>query len=149
MRWNIVEQSHHVEIGKAWFEDDHLHFYADIAECLRETQPNIALLSSVLQYLENPYSLLEQIIGLPCDFFIIDRTPFWAGLTDRLCVQSVPPNIYHASYPSWIFSKHQFLFLNETSCQIIAEFESLDNLNAPVKAIWQGIILEKIKPVRS
>jgi putative methyltransferase (TIGR04325 family) len=149
VRWNIVEQSSHVGIGKAYFEDDNLRFYAGIAECLADTQPNIVLLSSVLQYLEHPYTVLDQILELSSDYIIIDRTPFWDGSADRLCVQTVPPSIYPASYPSWIFSTLRFhSYLNE-KWQIIAEFESLDRLSAPVKAVWQGLILERRKLVKS
>jgi putative methyltransferase (TIGR04325 family) len=148
VRWNIVEQSSHVGIGKAYFEDDYLRFYAGLTDCLADTQPNIVLLSSVLQYLERPYTVLDQILELSCDYVIIDRTPFWAGPTDRLCVQNVPPSIYPASYPSWIFSTPHFhAYLNET-WQIMEEFESLDNLSSPVKAVWQGLILERRKRVK-
>lgn len=146
VRWNIVEQSRHVETGKAWFEDDRLRFYADLADCIADTQPSVVLLSSVLQYLECPYTFLDQILELPCDHVIIDRTPFWAGLTDRLCVQTVPPSIYPASYPSWIFSTPRFhAYWNKASWQIMAEFDSLDRLEAPVKAIWRGVIIERKK----
>ena len=145
VRWNIVEQTRHVETGKAWFEDNRLRFFADIAGCLANTQPNIVLLSSVLQYLEQPYIVIDQIMTLPCDHVIIDRTPFWSGPTDRLCVQSVSPSIYPASYPCWIFSRPKFqAFLKET-WQIVADFNSLDNLSAPVKTIWQGMILDRKK----
>lgn len=148
VRWNIVEQSSHAGIGKAYFEDDNLHFYTGIADCLVDTQPNVVLLSSVLQYLESPYTVLDQILELPCAHVIIDRTPFWSGPADRLCVQTVPPSIYPASYPSWIFSTPRFhAYLNE-KWQIMAEFDSLDSLSAPVKAVWQGLILERIKRVK-
>jgi putative methyltransferase (TIGR04325 family) len=148
VRWNIVEQSRYVETGKAWFEDDRLRFYADIADCLADTQPNVVLLSSVLQYLERPYTVFDQIQKLPCAHIIVDRTPFWAGPTDRLCVQTVPPSIYPGSYPSWIFSTPRFhAYLNET-WQIMTEFDSLDNLRAPVRTIWQGMILERKKDER-
>ena len=148
VRWNIVEQARHVETGKSWFEDDRLRFYADITACLADTQPNVVLLSGVLQYLENPYMVLDQIYTLPCDLVIIDRTPFWAGPTDRLCVQIVPPSIYTASYPIWIFSKTRFNhYLNET-WQILVKFDSLDRLSAPVNAVWQGMILERIKQAK-
>ena len=147
LRWNIVEQSRHVETGKAWFEGDCLHFYANIAACLAENQPNVVLFSSVLQYLENPYAVFEQILGLSCDWIIIDRTPFWIGPTDRLCVQRVPASIYSVSYPCYILSMPRFhAYLEEKSLQIMAEFDSLDSLSAPVKAVWKGLILEKKKP---
>jgi putative methyltransferase (TIGR04325 family) len=148
VRWNIVEQSSHVGIGKAYFEDDYLRFYADITDCLADTQPNIVLLSGVLQYLERPYTVFDQILELSCDHIIIDRTPFWTGPTDRLCVQTVPPSIYPASYPSWIFSTPRFhTYLNE-KWQIMAEFDSLDSLRAPVEAVWQGLFLERRKLVK-
>lgn len=149
VRWNIIEQSRYVESGKARFEDDRLHFYSDIVACLADTGPNVVLLSSVLQYLERPYTVFNQILGLPCNHIIIDRSPFWAGPTDHLCVQTVPPDIYPASYPSWIFSRQLFhTYLNE-KWQIKAEFDSLDSLSAPVKAVWQGLILERRKHVIS
>jgi len=149
LRWNIVEQPHYVAVGKEHFEDNHLKFYTSITNCLTETQPNVVLLSSVLQYLEHPYSVLDQTQNLSCDHIIIDRTPFWDGPTDRLCVQTVPPSIYPASYPSWIFSTPRFhAYLNE-KWQIMAEFDSLDSLNAAVKAVWQGQIIERRKPDNS
>ena len=33
---------------------------------------------------------------------------FWSGPSDRLCVQTVPPSIYPASYPIWISSSECF-----------------------------------------
>ena len=90
VRWNIVEQPRQVETGKRWFEDDQLKFYARIEDCLAETQPQVIVLSSVLQYLEEPNALLAELRALPCDHLIVYCTPFWAGSTDRLCVSPVP-----------------------------------------------------------
>ncbi len=145
VRWNIIEQSHHVETGKTWFEDDCLRFYADIADCLADTQPNVVLLSSVLQYLEQPYTVFDQILELPCDHIIIDRTPFWAGPTDRLCVQSVPPSIYPASYPSWIFSKQQFHSHLNDEWQVMVTFDNPDRLPGPIDFAYQGAIIVRQK----
>ncbi|MGA9347285.1 MAG: methyltransferase, TIGR04325 family [Anaerolineae bacterium] len=147
VRWNIVEQSRHVEIGKAWFEDDRLRFYADITDCLADTQPNVVILSSVLQYLERPYIVFDQILGLPCDHIIIDRTPFWSGPTDRLCVQAVPPNIYPASYPSWIFSRQRFHDHLHEDWQNMVTFDNPDRLAGPVEFIYQGMIIARSNQV--
>jgi putative methyltransferase (TIGR04325 family) len=141
VRWNIVEQSSHVETGKAWFADDRLRFYAGIPDCLADTQPNVVLLSSVLQYLEHPYTILDQILALPCDHVIIDRTPFWAGSTDRLCVQTVPPSIYPASYPSWIFSRQRFHSRLHDDWQIMVTFDNPDRLVGPVDFVYQGVLI--------
>lgn len=141
VRWNIVEQPSHVGIGKAYFEDDHLRFYASITDCLAATQPNIVLLSSVLQYLERPYTVFDQIQELSCDHVIIDRTPYWAGPTDRLCVQTVPPSIYPASYPSWIFSRSQFHAHIHKDWEIMVTFDNPDRLAGLVEFVYQGMII--------
>jgi putative methyltransferase (TIGR04325 family) len=147
VRWNIVEQSSHVGIGKAYFEDDYLRFYAGIAECLADTQPTIVLLGSVLQYLEHPYTVFDQTLELPCDHIIIDRTPFWAGPADRLCVQTVPPGIYPASYPSWIFSRSQFHSHIHDDWKIMVKFDNPDRLSGPVDFAYQGMIIVRNKQV--
>jgi putative methyltransferase (TIGR04325 family) len=143
VRWNIVEQSNHVGIGKAYFEDDNLRFYVGIAECLADTQPNVVLLSSVLQYLERPHTVFDPILELSCDHVIIDRTPFWAGPTDRLCVQTVPPSIYPASYPSWIFSRPQFHSHIHENWEIMVTFDNPDRLAGPVEFVYQGMIIAR------
>ena len=148
VRWNIVEQPRYVEVGRALFADDRLHFYFDLAGCLAQTQPNVALFSSVLQYIEHPYAMLDRVLELPCDHLIIDRTPFWPGPTDRLCVQTVPPSIYPARYPCWVFSATRFRAYLGERWHVIAEFDSIDKMRAPVRAVWQGFILERTKPVR-
>jgi putative methyltransferase (TIGR04325 family) len=147
VRWNIVEQSSHVRIGKAFFEDNNLRYYVDAAECLTETQPNVVILSGVLQYLERPYTVFDQMLGLPCAHLIIDRTPYWNGPIDRLCVQAVPPNIYPASYPSWIFSRQLFHSHLDKNWQIIATFDNPDTLTGPVDFSYQGVIIARNKQV--
>jgi putative methyltransferase (TIGR04325 family) len=141
VRWNIVEQSKHVKTGRTYFEDDHLRFYSGITDPLADTQPNVVLLSGVLQCLERPYIVLHQILELSCELVIIDRTPFWTGPTDRLCVQTVPPSIYPASYPSWIFSVQRFRTHLSNEWKVILEFDSLDRLKSPIQANWKGMII--------
>lgn len=147
VRWNVIEQPRHVETGTVSFADNHLHFYEDIGACMADTQPNVVLLSSVLQYLPHPYAVLAQIQELPCDHLIIDRTPFWEGSTDRLCVQNVPPSIYPASYPSWIFSKQHFVSHFSKNWEIVTTFCNPDQLAGPVELSYEGAILVRNKTV--
>jgi putative methyltransferase (TIGR04325 family) len=141
VRWNIVEQAHYVETGKRWLEDVRLHFYKSNIDCLADTQPNVVLLGSVLQYLSNPYELLSDLQKLKSDHIIIDRTPFWDGPADKLCVQTVPPRIYPASFPSWIFSTTQFHTHLYNEWEVMEEFGGIDRLSAPVKVLSKGFIL--------
>lgn len=109
LRWNIVEQSHIAECGRREFGTEQLHFYESIDACLREERPDVILLSSVLQYLETPYALIEQIKAKPFRHVIVDRTPCSQLDRDVLTVQEVPPSIYLGSYPCWIFSRARLL----------------------------------------
>ena len=108
VRWNIVEQLHYVAAGKEHLEDERLKFYPTVASCLAETQPNVILLSSVLQYLEKPFDTLNILSDCCAPVMIIDRTPFSLLIGHRLVVQKVPPKIYEASYPMWVFAFEQF-----------------------------------------
>jgi putative methyltransferase (TIGR04325 family) len=140
VRWNIVEQPRQVDAGKRWFEDDRLRFYTRIEECLADAKPQVIVLSSALQYLEQPYQTLDKLLRSNCDYLIVDRTPFWDGPKDLLCVQHVPAEIYPASYPSWIFSARRFRSCLNHNWKIIAEFDNLDRLPGPVEFSYRGMI---------
>lgn len=96
--WSVVEQPHMVACGKAEFATDTLGFFDTIEQCFSARPVNVVLFSSVLQYLEKPYALLEQVVKLAPTAIIIDRTPL-ANKGERITVQHVPKIIYLASYP--------------------------------------------------
>jgi putative methyltransferase (TIGR04325 family) len=101
--WNIVEQAQFVRVGQADFQDEALRFHHSIDDCVKARRPNVAVLSSSLQYLPDPHAILEEIIGHDFDVVILDRTPFIASERDLLTVQTVPASIYQASYPAGSF----------------------------------------------
>lgn len=126
LRWSVVEQKAFVERGRARFETGQLRFYVSIEECLEREAPNAILLSGVLEYLENPYALLEQIDETRIDHLIVDRVPFTDAPADRIAVQKVPPAIYPASYPVWLFGAEALSKALARNWRIIAEFNALD-----------------------
>ena len=138
VRWNIVEQPAHVAVGRECFESDQLKFYESIEACTASTAPNVALLSSVLQYVERPRELLEAVLSLRCDCTIIDRTPFWQENRDRLAVQRVAADIYDASYPMWILSLGKF---HEAlrGAEVVEEFSSSED--GLFGLSWKGFII--------
>jgi putative methyltransferase (TIGR04325 family) len=140
VRWNIVEQSKQVAAGQRHLQDETLRFYPAIQDCLAATQPQVILLSSVLQYVERPDQVLDELAASPCDTLIVDRTPFWAGATDRLCVQHVPATIYAASYPSWVFSSWHFRERLTPRWQIVAEWDNPDHLPGPIPFAYCGLL---------
>ena len=121
LKWNIVEQENFVKYGKELFEDEHLKFFCTIEECLADNKIDVLLASSVIQYIEKPYELLEKIIRLRFECILFDRTPFWEE-KDRLTIQKVPPRIYDASYPAWIMNVVLFKeFFTKSGYNLLAE----------------------------
>jgi len=108
LRWSVVEQPSHVACGRADFANEELRFYQTIDECLDEEQPNVLLLSNVIQYLREPYLFLEEMSKREFPHVIIERTAFSLNGGDRLTVQHVPESIYKASYPAWFLSESLF-----------------------------------------
>ena len=133
VHWSIVEQPHYVQAGRAHIEDARLRFYDSIDLCLEANRPNVVLLSSVLQYLEYPYDVFEQLSRSGACCLIIDRTPFSSIGADRILVQRVPAQIYSASYPMWALSKTRFLDIAEKYWKLLAAYDS------PEGTIWPGI----------
>jgi putative methyltransferase (TIGR04325 family) len=144
LQWCIVEQPHFVNCGRENFEDVQLKFYHTIEECMEKHSPDVLLLSSVLQYLEQPYEWIEKFIALQIPFIILDRTAFIQHEKDILTVQRVPKEIYEASYPAWFFAPA--VISKFTNYKLIGLFESFcDNkivLNGDLPAVWQGYHLK-------
>lgn len=143
VQWNVVEQPRHVQKGRECFQTRQLRFYSSVAECLSHGTPTVVLLGSVLPYLECPYGVLDLLSEGPFHSMIIDRTCFWDGDTDRLCVQRVPPHIYDASYPCWVFSRKRFRDVLKAKWNVVAEFQDADRLTAPFRVFFGGMILAR------
>jgi putative methyltransferase (TIGR04325 family) len=126
LQWSIVEQSKFVQCGQEFFANDELKFYYDIDRCLQERNPQLILLSGVLQCLEKPYEMLEYILSYKFAYVVLDITAFFEhSQEDKLTVQKVPPTIYTASYPAWILNKEKCLQYFGSQYELIAEFDSL------------------------
>lgn len=125
LQWAIVEQNNFVKSGQEFFADSVLKFYYDLDLCTKEVNPNVAVLSSVIQYIEEPFVLLEQIIKLGVDYIIIDRTPV-IKKKSRIVVQRANPAIYEASYPSWLLNENNLVHLFDNSYDLLADFSAND-----------------------
>ena len=79
-----------------------------IEDICQKIQPDIILFNSVLQYLETPFAFVETAQKHNISAIFIGRTPTFEGEKDRITQQIVPPKIYKASYPSWVFSINYF-----------------------------------------
>jgi len=145
LRWNIVEQKKFVDIGKEMFEDNMLAFYYSIDECLKFEKPDVILLSSVLQYVKEPFDLLEVIIAHNFKNLIIDRTPFLSSGGDLLTIQRVPKSIYEASYPAWILDEKKLLTVLQKDYFMVTEFPGADGIVkiGKILAPFKGLIFTR------
>lgn len=149
LEWHIVEQESYVAVGKKEFENDQLKFYETIESSLSVGGAHVILLSSVVQYLENPHEFLSYLAGLPVEYILFDRTAFTVEGPDRLTLQRVPPFIYDASYSAWFFNETKFLshfddyeIQTEFTSYVIGEQDML--IDGKVEGYDKGFFLKKI-----
>jgi len=143
LKWNVVEQSHFVECGMREIANNSLSFHYNIDNALKHCKPDVLLLSSVLQYLPNPYEKLNELLKYGFKYIIIDRTGFIESKKDRITIQIVPENIYKASYPAWFFTVKKFLKIFTDDYELISDFD--DQFTATryldeSKVFWKGFV---------
>ena len=142
LKWNIVEQKKFVDCGKRDFEIDHLKFYYDLDACFQEQHPDTILFSGVIQYLEDPYAMLEKAKSLGFEFVLFDRTPFLEKGGDRITIQKVPDQIFPASYPCWFLSQERFLETMGDRYELLADFEGFDRVDVQ-DSVFKGFIFRR------
>lgn len=124
LRWGVVEQENFVKTGLAEFQTNELRFFYTLDDCVAALGPNVALLSSVLQYIERPHEWLSTLLEKGVPYVLIDRTMAHRLGRDRIAVQKVPTWIYDASYPVWFLDadklEHSF---DEHGYEIVDTFD--------------------------
>lgn len=146
LKWLVVEQKHYVEIGKKDIAHEHLQFYFTIKEALKEGSNQILMLSSVLQYIPEPYKLMEELLSYDFEHILIDRTGFIEREKEKITKQIVPEEIYKASYPAWFFNEHKFTNAFLQKYQIVNEF--INDVPLPMeiegtKVYWKGFYFKR------
>lgn len=144
LQWSIVEQGSYVDAGRLSFENEHIKFYRDMDECIRERHPDVILFSGVIQYLEKPYDVLEDTLSKGFNHIIFDRTPFLdQGENDRITVQKALPR-HEVSYPAWFFNLGKFLDFFSRDYELIVDFDSFDKISRmDLAATSRGFIFQK------
>jgi len=145
INWNIIEQKNFVTCGKKYFTENNLDFFYNISEIPNMERINTFLFSSVLQYLKDPYQIMDSIKKYEITYLIIDRTIFIEDEpNDILTFQKVPDEIYKASYPAWFLSLNKFIHYIEKDYEILLKWNSLDQHSLiNYKTIGLGFLLQK------
>lgn len=126
LQWCIVEQENYVDAGIKHFENDELHFFYTVKDCMQKHQPDIILFNGVLQYIGDAYLLLEEIKNTKIPFVYFDYTGYLDQEEDRYTIQKVPPVYYgaDASYACIFFSKPKMFQWLKASYDLCYEFIS-------------------------
>jgi len=146
LKWSIVEQSAVADCGQQNFADGHLKFYGQLDKYLSENSPSVALFSASIQYLSEPYKILDQLFSQKVKFILFDRLAV-NEQRDLITVQNVDPNIYEASYPLWIFKESDIVdYFTNNNYELIADFDSFDgNLvvqKTNIKGCYKGYLFK-------
>jgi len=139
--WTILEQKAFVDEGRS-LDLDPLTFATDLVDAERFGPWHVALFSSVLQYVPQPWETLASILDTGVDYLVIDRTPLHPGPSDIPTLQRVPAHIYPASYPAWILSESR-LQQALNGWQILARFPGIEpamRTSGGTEFTWSGLI---------
>ena len=108
--WSIIEQPEIVQFANKQKLNENLNFFSDKNKYIDKYRPDVILFSSVVQYLQYPFNLINFFIKKKINYFIFMKTPFEKN-KESIRIQIVPKNIYDASYPIRIFNENIFLEL--------------------------------------
>jgi putative methyltransferase (TIGR04325 family) len=146
LQWCVVEQPHFVSEGRSAIQEPGLEFHGSVEDAAAAHAPTVILLSSVLQYLEHPHEILQQLTLTAANVMVIDRTPFTEQSHDIIVRQVVPRSIYPASYPMHVFSLSRFLDSVSTDWACVARHQSPEGATRSTTGqafSFRGLILER------
>jgi putative methyltransferase (TIGR04325 family) len=124
LQWHVVEQGAFVEAGRRYLADTPLKFHHNVQAAQAQGEHDVLLCSCVLQYLEEPFRMLEEWSRLKIPYLLLNSLTLQANGPDRLTVQHVPPSIYVATYPVWFFNREKFIKHVRVHYEIVKEFEA-------------------------
>lgn len=128
LTWNIIEQGKFIEIGQEKYTSETLRFYNSISDYSNvEGATDLVLISSVLQYLEKPYDVLNELMALNPKYIIVDLSVISDDLAkDTIAIQHIGKAIYgkEVSYPCWFFNKQNLMKQFKDKYQIIIDQDS-------------------------
>ena len=131
VEWRIVEQGKIARIGAVEFQNNEMRFFEFIADALTGNwQPNAVLVSGSLQYQRDAYQILEELLAIGANYFVLDRTTFISdNYADRITVQHITEMNYgrYLRLPQWLFNERHFSdVLAKSRYEIIANFDAVD-----------------------
>lgn len=129
IKWNVVEQPHFVDCGKKTFADDELKFFESIESAVANSDSSVLFLSSVLQYLPDPFTFVQEVLSKQnFKWILIDRMPLLEKTVSRITLQKVPKWICKSNYPAWLISKSKLCSMFEDKYQLVCDFKNEETI---------------------
>jgi putative methyltransferase (TIGR04325 family) len=152
VQWHVVEQPDLVERARRGHATAALHFHTELADALRAVTPDVVLLSSVLQYLPDPYGLLAELAAQKASFIAIDRTLLGTSLPDVVGVQVVPANAYNPPLSRDLKLAMRFVNAMRMHQALTAHYRLIDEFpsafdsagDRPNEYVFRGFIYERL-----
>lgn len=107
LEYVIAEQDHYTEYGHKHLEDNTLKFIKSTDEWENMERFDIILMSASLQYIPQWKEIIARIRAAKPRYVILDR--LMVSDRRRICVETVPEEIYLSSYPLTIFGKEEVI----------------------------------------
>lgn len=143
-KWNIIEQADFVACGKELISsrEKRVKFFKS-ADQINFRSCNCLILSSSIEYVEDPYACLRSLLDLGCKYILLDKMPLIEG-EDRLCIQATPLGIYDADYPLWLLNRDKFMKVLQENYETVFKWEMESNLwlaDDETEAVCRGCLL--------
>jgi len=143
LSWNIIEQPHYVKTGIKYIQDDIVRFYEDINKCLDESNPNVIIISSSLQYMPKLDNFIEKVINADASTIIIDRTFVQKTEFNKIYIQYASADI-GGNYPCYSISESWLINTLSNQYQLITDFVSLPFPElSTINSFFKGYIFQK------
>lgn len=140
--WKIVEQERFIKVSKPIIEASSvLSFHSSLEEANTNPEKTFFMSSATIQYLNNPYEVLEKIVNEKFQFLFLDRVAFNFFEDDKITIQKVHMPIYEATYPAWFLNENKFLSFISERYDMVFEFQGRDVANLP--SYYKGFLFER------
>lgn len=117
--WNIVETEAFARLGMQHLQTSELKFFPSIQEA---PISNAVLFSGSLQYVSNPFEILEYVIDGGATVIALDRVALHPGREHEIFVQHAP-TIYGASFAVWQFSRDTLVgWFEDRGFKLVGQF---------------------------
>ena len=148
VQWHIVERPIFVKLGTEHFQNDTIRFYSSLGEAIRHSKSNSLIFSGSLQYVDEPFELIDEAGRSAIRILAFDRTLTWERSDDGIFLQRPDPKAhYRATYACRCFSKERLTTrLAELGFALVEEFTR----DRPADFCRSGMIFVRdVTPVRA